>query len=174
MQRYPSNIDYINHDYKVAIHPYSYHHKIMKLIILRLGATNKHHSFMRVSRRFESIVNLARKITWQHDTREPRRLHEWQPFTSWSKCRSMSYLTQVSSSTHVPGQTHHGWPDTILYDIHKEVGYHPNQHHTMLVSLWDPMKSHMRQYTTQSLFIRTQPTRALIDSGGGYMLELRI
>jgi hypothetical protein len=34
-----------------------------------------------------------------------------------------------------------------------------------------PHKSSMRQYTTQSLFIRTQPTRALIDSGGGYHLR---
>jgi hypothetical protein len=62
MQRCPSNIDYINHDYKVATHPYSYLHMIMKLIILRLGAMNKRHSFPRVSRGFESIVNLARKI----------------------------------------------------------------------------------------------------------------
>jgi hypothetical protein len=31
-----------------------------------------------------------------------------------------------------------------------------------------PQKSHMRQYTTQSLFIRTQPVHALIDTGGGY------
>jgi hypothetical protein len=60
---YLSNIGYINHDYKVDIHPYSYHHKIMKLIILRLGAANKRHSFLRVSRRFKSIVNLVREIT---------------------------------------------------------------------------------------------------------------
>jgi hypothetical protein len=32
----------------------------------------------------------------------------------------------------------------------------------------------MRQYTIQNLFIQNQPTLALIDSGGGYMLELRI
>jgi hypothetical protein len=31
----------INHDYNVVIEPYSYHHIIMKLIILRLGAANK-------------------------------------------------------------------------------------------------------------------------------------
>jgi hypothetical protein len=37
-----------------------------------------------------------------------------------------------------------------------------------------PHKSRMRQYTTQSLFIQTQLTHALIDSGRGYMLELRI
>jgi hypothetical protein len=32
----------------------------MKLIVLRLGKASKHHPFSRVSRRFESIVNLAR------------------------------------------------------------------------------------------------------------------
>jgi hypothetical protein len=33
------------------------------LIILRLGAASKHHPFLRVSRRFESICNLARLKT---------------------------------------------------------------------------------------------------------------
>jgi hypothetical protein len=31
----------INHDYHVVIDPYSYHHIIMKLIILRLNTANK-------------------------------------------------------------------------------------------------------------------------------------
>jgi hypothetical protein len=35
-------------------------------------------------------------------------------------------------------------------------------------------ESRMCQYTTQSLLIRIQPTQALIDSGGGYTLELQI
>jgi hypothetical protein len=26
-------------------------------------------------------IHLAREITWEHDTREPRRHHEWPPFT---------------------------------------------------------------------------------------------
>jgi hypothetical protein len=146
----------------------------MKLIILHLGAVNKRHSFLRVSQRFESIVNLAREITWQHNTNEPRRLHEWQPFMSRSKSWSGSYLTLVPSSTRMPRRTHCGWPDTIPYDIHKEVGYRPTQCHTMLVNLWDPMKSRMCQYTIQSLFIRTQLTHGLINSSGDYMLELWI
>jgi hypothetical protein len=33
----------------------------MKVELLHLGAANKRHSFLRVSRRFESIVNLARE-----------------------------------------------------------------------------------------------------------------
>jgi hypothetical protein len=33
-----------------------------------------------------------------------------------------------------------------------------------------PHESRMRQYTTQSLFIQTQPTRTLIDIGRGYHL----
>jgi hypothetical protein len=89
---------------------------------------------------------------------------------SRSKSRSGSYLTLVPSLMRMPQRTHRGWPDTIPYDIHMEVGYRPTQHHTMLVNLRDSMKSCMRQYTTQSLFIRTQPTRALIDTGGGYHL----
>jgi hypothetical protein len=33
-----------------------------------------------------------------------------------------------------------------------------------------PHESHMRQYTTQNFLIQTQPTWALINSGGGYHL----
>jgi hypothetical protein len=41
MQRYLSNIDYHKLYYNVVIDPYSYHHIIMTLIILRLNTTNK-------------------------------------------------------------------------------------------------------------------------------------
>jgi hypothetical protein len=33
-----------------------------------------------MSQRFKSIYNLAREITWQHDTRDSRRHHKWPPF----------------------------------------------------------------------------------------------
>jgi hypothetical protein len=114
-------------------------------------------------------LNLIRKITWQHDTREPCRQHEWQQFTTRSKSWAGSYLTLVPSSTRMPRRTHRGYPDTIPYNINKEVGYRPTRQHTKLLSLWDPIKSHMRQYTTQTCSSGPDD-RSLTDTGGGYYL----
>jgi hypothetical protein len=114
-------------------------------------------------------LNLAREITWQHDTHEPRRQHEWQQFMMRSKSRVGSYLTLVPSSMRMPRWTHRGWPDTIQYNIYKEVGYHPTWWHTKLLSLWDPIKSHMCQYTTQTCSSRPDD-QSLTDTGGGYHL----
>jgi hypothetical protein len=67
----------------------------MKAELLRLGAANKRHSFLRVSQRFKSIVNIVREITWQHDTRGPRRHHEWQQLMTTIKESSRVHLTLV-------------------------------------------------------------------------------
>jgi hypothetical protein len=128
----------INHDYNIVIDPYSYHHIIMKLIILRLNTTNKPSPMsegvaeIRINNQPCKGINLT--------TRHPQaqRHHEWQPFTTQSKSRAGSYLTLVPSSTRMPWRTHCGWPDTIPYNIHKEVGYCPTQRHTKLLSLGIP------------------------------------
>jgi hypothetical protein len=69
----------------------------------------------------------------------------------------------------MPQRTHRGWPNTISYNIHKEVGYRPTQQHTKLLSLGIPYVPFALVHF-KCLFIRTQPTRALIDTGGGYHL----
>jgi hypothetical protein len=114
-------------------------------------------------------LNLAREITWQHYTCEPWRQHEWQQFMTRSKSRTGSYLTLVPYSMRMPRWTHHGWPDTIPYIIHKEVRYRPTWWHTKLLSLWDPIKSCMCQYTTQTC--SSEPDdRSITNTGGGYHL----
>jgi hypothetical protein len=118
----------------------------------------------------ESIVNLARVITWQHDTRGPWRHHEWQQFMTTIKS-SRTHLTLVSSSTRMPRWTYRGWLEHYpILHLWSRVGYRITQRPSKLLRLRDPIKSRMRRYTTQSLFIRTQPTRALIDTGRGYHL----
>jgi hypothetical protein len=69
----------------------------------------------------------------------------------------------------MPRQTHRGWPDTILYNIHKEVGYRPTRWHAKLLILGIPYVPYASIHF-KCLFIRTQPTRALNDTGGGYHL----
>jgi hypothetical protein len=68
------------HDYKVvniiqepSYQPYTSSH------VYVWCSEKKLHPYPRVSQRFESIVPLQGRITWQHDTHEPRRQHEWPP-----------------------------------------------------------------------------------------------
>jgi hypothetical protein len=76
----------------------------------------------------------------------------------------------VSSSTRKPRRTHSGWPDTIPYNIRKEIRYRPTQRHTKLLSLRDPIKSRMRQYATQTCSSGPDD-QSLTDTGQGYHLE---
>jgi hypothetical protein len=125
----------ISHDYKVVIDPYSYHHIIVKLIILRLNTANKPSPIsegvaeIRINNQPCKGINLTIRHT------QAQRHHKWQPFMTQSKSRAGSYLTLVPSSTHMPRWTHCGWPDTIPYNIHKEVGYRPTRQHAKLLSL---------------------------------------
>jgi hypothetical protein len=75
------------------------------------------------------------------------------------------------SSTRMPRWTHRGWPTHYLI-LHPlvMVGYLPSQWHTKLLSLRDPIKFRMPQYTTQTCSSGPYD-RSLIDTGGGYHLE---
>jgi hypothetical protein len=161
----------INHDYIVVIDPYSYHHIIMKLIILR-NVCNGH--VLPISEGImetRATLNLARVITWQHDTRGPRRHHEWQQFTTTIKESSRAHLTLVSSSTRMPRWTYCGWPRhyPILHPWSR-VGYRPTQRSSKLLCLRDPIKSRMSQYTAQTCSPGSN-NQSLTDTGGGYHLR---
>jgi hypothetical protein len=86
-----------------------------------------------------------------------------------SKSQVGNYLALVPSSTCMPRWTHRGWVDTISYNIHKEVGYRPTQWHMKLLSLGISYVSYVLVHF-KCLFIRTQPTWALNDTGRGYHL----
>jgi hypothetical protein len=70
----------------------------------------------------------------------------------------------------MPRWTHRGWPDTIPYNIHKEVGYRPTRRHTKLLSLRISYVSYALVHF-KCLFIRTQLMWALNDTGRGYHLR---
>jgi hypothetical protein len=80
-----------------------------------------------------------------------------------------SYLALVPSSTCMPQWTYHGWPDTIPYNIHNEVGYRPTRRYVKLLNLGILYVPYASMHF-KCLFSQTQPTRALIDTGGGYHL----
>jgi hypothetical protein len=70
----------------------------------------------------------------------------------------------------MPRWANRGWP--MHYPILNSlgmVGYLPSQRHTKLLSLWDPIKSHMRQCITQTCSSGPDD-RSLTDTGGGYHL----
>jgi hypothetical protein len=86
-----------------------------------------------------------------------------------SKSRAGSYLALVPSSMRMPRRTHRGWPDSISYNIHKEVRYRPTLWHMNLLSLRDPIISRMRQYTPQTYSLGPDD-RSSTNIGGGYHL----
>jgi hypothetical protein len=146
----------------------------MKLIILCLDEANKPSPIsegvaeIRIDNQHFKGINLTTRHT------QARRHHEWQQFMAWSTSWAGSYLALVSSSTRMPWRTHRGWLKHYpIVHPWSEVRYRPTHRHTKLLSLgilYVPYASvHFK-----CLFIRTQLTRSLIDTGGGYHLEFRI
>jgi hypothetical protein len=90
---------------------------------------------------------------------------------TWPKRWAGSYLAIVPSSTRMPRWTHRGWLEHYP-TIHpwSEVRYRPTHRHTKLLSLVIPYIPYA-SIQFKCLFIRVQPTRALIDIGGGYHLR---
>jgi hypothetical protein len=87
-----------------------------------------------------------------------------------SKSQARSTLPYCTSSTHMPQWTHHGRP--MHYPVYHPwgmVGYRATQWPSKLVSLWDPIKSHMRQYTTQTCSPGLDD-QSLTNIGRGYHL----
>jgi hypothetical protein len=109
----------------------------MNVELLRLNTANKPSPMsecvaeIRINNQPCKGINLTTRHT------QTQRHHVWQPFTIQSNNRVGSYLTLVSSSTRMPRRTHRVWPDTVPYNIHKEVGYRPTQRHAKLLSLGD-------------------------------------
>jgi hypothetical protein len=111
--------------------------------------------------------HLAREITWQHDTRGPRRQHEWPPFTMTIKEPGLvpphpSTIYHVKTSTSSPWVA---WTLSLLSSV-KRGKLSSNSATVKLLSLRNPHKSRMRQYKIKAYFNRAQPTRSLIDTGG--------
>jgi hypothetical protein len=110
-------------------HPHNSHGKHDEVALLRLNTAIKPHSYLRVSRRFESIYNLA-----------------------WGK---LDNTTHVSHKDHMSGHSLRRLPNsgpyaiprrafmvgphTILCASCRYVGYHPTRRPAKLLSLWNPI-----------------------------------
>jgi hypothetical protein len=123
-----------------------------------------------VSRRFESVINLARVQTWQHDKRRPGGHHEWQKFHDEVKETIRAHLTLVHvfhayASTDTPWVAHAlSHFTSVWYGRIASVSVaHSGTQFRDSICL-------VCVNTFKCLFIRTQPTRALYDSGEGYHL----
>jgi hypothetical protein len=143
---------------------------IMKLIILCLDAVNKPSPMSEgvTEIRINSQPCKGINLTTRH--MQAQRHNDWQPFTTWTKSRAGSYLTLVPSSTRMPRWTYCGWLEHYpIVHPWSEVRYHPTRRHTKLLSLGIPHVPYASVHF-KCLFIQTKPTRALIDTGGGYHL----
>jgi hypothetical protein len=63
--------------------------------------------------------HLAKEITWQHDTREPHRYHEWLHFALTIKELRRAHRTLVLSSTQKSHRVVRGWPKHYPNVIHE-------------------------------------------------------
>jgi hypothetical protein len=141
----------------------------MKLIILRLDSANKPSSIS------EGVAEIqinnepckSRNLTTRHThARRAPRVAIVHTAVKESG-RVLPHL--VSSFTRMPRRTHRGWPNTIPYNIYKEVGCRPTRRCAMLLSLGIPYVPYASVHF-KCLPICKQPTWALINTGGGYDL----
>jgi hypothetical protein len=125
----------------------------MKVELLRLNTANKPSPMSEgvAEIRINNQPCMGINLTTRH--MQAQRHHVWQPFTMWSKGRAGSHLTLVPSSMCMHRRTHRGWPDTIPYNIHKEVGYRPTRRYAKLLSLRIPYVSYAPVHF-KCLFIR--------------------
>jgi hypothetical protein len=142
MQRYPNNIDYhklwlqcSHRSILLSSHYYEVDNSMFK-------HSEQAITHIRGCRGDSNQYSILQGYKPDNTTRRSGGHHEWQPFMTQSKSRTGSYLTLVSSFTRMSRRTHRGCPDTILYNIHKEVGYRPTRRHAKLLSLGIPYVSY--------------------------------
>jgi hypothetical protein len=86
----------------------------------------------------------------------------------WPKSQAGSYLAVVPSSTRMPQQTHRGWPEHYpIVHPWSQIRYQPTHQHMKLLSLGISYVPYASVHF-KCLFIQTQPTWALTDTGEGY------
>jgi hypothetical protein len=145
----------------------------MKVELLRLGAANKPSPISEGITEIWINSQLCKGINLTIRHTQARKASRVATIHDTVKEPAENYLALVLYFTRTPQRTHRGWPDTIPYNIHKEVGYRPTQQHMKLLSLGIPYVPYASVHF-KCLFIQTQLTRALIDTGWGYTLELWI
>jgi hypothetical protein len=153
-----------------VFYPYSYYHNIIKLIILRLDSANKPLPMSEGVAEIRIDNQLCRGINLTTRHTQARGHYEWRQFTTWLTSRAGSNLTLVPSSMRMPRRTHRGWLKHYpIVHPWSEVRYHPTHRHTKLLSLGISYVSYALVHF-KCLFIRTHPTRALVDTSRGYYL----
>jgi hypothetical protein len=92
-------------------------------------------------------IHLTREITWQHDTREPRRHHEWPPFAMTIK-ESAQVLYRPSTCLAHDNLDEHLWVAHTLSECTsvKRGKVSSNSATVEATKFAGPHKSHMRQY----------------------------
>jgi hypothetical protein len=132
---------------------------------------NKPHPYPRVSRRFESIVNLqginlATRHTWATKVTRVATFHD-------DYQRVEPGPPYPSAIFHVKASTGSPWVARILSQCHpwSTVGCHPTQWSSKLLSLWDLINPVCASTQLNDCCNRAQLTRSLIDTGGGYHLQ---
>jgi hypothetical protein len=116
--------------------------------------------------------HLARKITWQHDTREPKRQHEWPPFaiTIKESGRALRRPSAVFHTKTSPVSLWVAWTLSLLSSA--KWGKVSSNSATVEATKFTGLHiSHLRQYIINAYSNGAQLTWSLIDTGRGYHFQ---
>jgi hypothetical protein len=115
--------------------------------------------------------HLVREITWQHDTCEPHRYHEWPPFSLTIK-ESGRVLSHPSVVFHTKTSMGNPWAARTLSQCTpvKQGKISSNSMTVKLLSLREPINPVCVSTQLSACCNRAQSTRSSTDTGGGYHL----
>jgi hypothetical protein len=171
MQRYPSNIGYHKPRLRCSHRAYSYHHIIMKLIILHLGAANKPSLIsesvteIRINNQPYKGINLTTRHTQGQRASRVATIHDEVKETIRAHL-TLVHIFHAYASPDTPWVAHapsHFTPVRYGRLASVSAAYDATQFGDSICPVCVS--------TFKCLFIQTQPTRALNNTGGSYHLE---
>jgi hypothetical protein len=169
--KYPSHIDYHKPWLQGSHSSYSHYHKIMKLIILRLNIVNKPSPMsegvaeIRINNQPCKDINLTTQHTLAQRAPRVATIHNEVKETIRAHL-TLVHVFHAYASTDTPWVAHAlSHYTSIRYGRIASVstGHDATQFGDSICPVC--------VCTFKCLFIQTQPTRALTDTGGGYHLE---
>jgi hypothetical protein len=144
----------------------------MKVELVRLDSANKHHPFLSVLRRFKSVYTLQGKNQTTEHTQSSRAQRVATVHDVIKE--SGQVLPHPSAVLHAYASTDTPWvARTLSHGTPVKRGMvSPNLATHKTTQFAGPQKISYATVHNQSLFIQTQPTRAIIDTCGATTVEL--
>jgi hypothetical protein len=162
---------HISRDYTVVINPYSSHHSIMKLVILRLDSANKPSLIsesvaeIRINNQPCKGINMTTRHTLAQRASRVATSHDEVKETIRARL-TLVHAFHTYASTDTPWVAH-----ALSHFTSVRYGTIASISVAHDATQFEDSICLVCVSTFKCLFIQTQPTRALTDTGGGYHLR---